>query len=658
MQQPQNIIIKKLILENFKGIKSLEVDFNEQLTSIFGANATGKTTIFDAFTWLLFGKDSQDKKDFNIKTLEADGKAINRLDHRVTGHIQVDNYMVVLERHTREKWVKRRGSALEEFSGHESSYKKDGVPLSLADYQMAVNSIIPEATFKVLTNPYYFNQMPWQDRRTLLFTVAGNVSDQNVAHGHPDLQELLTKGNLDQLKKQIQTRKAIIKAELDNLPVRIDEVNKSREALKVVDVVKLKEELAGIDQALLELDNKLAGIRLTESQTRLQHDKDMESAKAIRFVMIEAENKVKDALSKDYNQWQNDLTITTQAVKNHSMNLETAKLSLSSITQQLQEQTTNLDRQRESWKVINATPFEGLSDTDKVCPTCNRELDAAHLATSTETAKEAFMQRKRTDLENNTTVAKSIQGVIANLERNKVAAEKHLADTAVELEKARAEIKLKELDYKPVTDQDINDTLEKDLLYKKNREMYNKIMAPTPQAPDTGVDAILANKRELNVSRDQINQGLLIPGQREGFTKRIEELQVSQRTLSQELAALERDEFLIDKFMATKIALVEQQINGLFNLVKFKMFKTQINGGLEECCEAIIDGVPYQDINHAGQINAGMDIINAIGRHYNTTAPIFVDNAEAVNQLQPTPSQVIRLVVTENPTLHIVSENI
>ena len=53
------IRISNLKLKNFKGIKDLEIDFNNENTNIYGKNATGKTTIFDAFKWLFFDKDSK-----------------------------------------------------------------------------------------------------------------------------------------------------------------------------------------------------------------------------------------------------------------------------------------------------------------------------------------------------------------------------------------------------------------------------------------------------------------------------------------------------------------------------------------------------------------------------------------------------------------------
>ncbi len=93
----KEIVIRQLTLLNFKGIRSLTIDFDENETNIYGANAAGKTTVFDAFRWVLFGKDSNDRKDFNIKTIGTDGKAIERIPHEVTACIEVGGEEIILK---------------------------------------------------------------------------------------------------------------------------------------------------------------------------------------------------------------------------------------------------------------------------------------------------------------------------------------------------------------------------------------------------------------------------------------------------------------------------------------------------------------------------------------------------------------------------------
>ena len=135
------IKIFSLKLKNFKGIKDLKIDFNCQNTNIYGANATGKTTIFDAFKWLFFDKDSNDRKDFNIKTLDSNNKPIHFLEHEVEAILVIDGVDMTFKKVFQEKWVKKRGQSEQEFSGHETNYWIDEVPVKKKDYEEKINNL-------------------------------------------------------------------------------------------------------------------------------------------------------------------------------------------------------------------------------------------------------------------------------------------------------------------------------------------------------------------------------------------------------------------------------------------------------------------------------------------------------------------------------------
>ena len=134
-------------------------------------------------------------------------------------------------------------------------------------------------------------------------------------------------------------------------------------------------------------------------------------------------------------------------------------------------------------------------------------------------------------------------------------------------------------------------------------------------------------------------------------TKRIAELSDRQRELSQLVADREQVESWIEKFNRRKVEMTESRINSLFALVRWRMYNKLINGGEEPTCIPLIGGVEYRDANAAAKTNGGLDIINAVCQYYGVYAPIFVDNAEGINELLPTNSQMIRLVVTTDSRL-------
>lgn len=130
--------------------------------------------------------------------------------------------------------------------------------------------------------------------------------------------------------------------------------------------------------------------------------------------------------------------------------------------------------------------------------------------------------------------------------------------------------------------------------------------------------------------------------------KRIAELEKEYSESQCHLAELEGLEYQLQQFSKARIEQMEGRINGMFDIVRFKMFEQQINGGEIETCEATVDGVPFADLNSAMKINAGLDIINAFCKANDVEAPIFIDNRESVCELTPVGSQVVNLIVDAN----------
>ena len=219
------IKLNNLQLTNFKGARSLSVDFGD-ITSIYGANGTYKSTLADSWFWLLFGKNTSDQSNFEIKTLDEHNKVISRIDHEVIGAITIDGVPTTLRRVFKEKWVKKQGSAETVFSGHETLFFINDVPKQLNEYQAFINSNIPESTFKLLTLPGYFNSLKKEERRAMLTGIAVVPTDDELAG--KDLANVLNimrteRKSLSDLKKQYAAQKAGLKAELALIPARSDE---------------------------------------------------------------------------------------------------------------------------------------------------------------------------------------------------------------------------------------------------------------------------------------------------------------------------------------------------------------------------------------------------------------------------------------------------
>jgi len=214
----KQITLNQLSLLNFKGIQSLTIDFSNE-TFISGDNGTGKTTIHDAFLWLLFGKDSEGRADFPIKTLDSDNNPIHRLSHEVEGKLIVGEQPITLKKSYSEKWTRRRGSGEEEFSEHKTICFINDVAVSLSEYNQKINTICPEADFKLLTNLFAFPSLSWQDQRKVLIAMAGEIDPQVICVGNNDYLDLIERfrpHGLELYRKMVAARKARSREELEN----------------------------------------------------------------------------------------------------------------------------------------------------------------------------------------------------------------------------------------------------------------------------------------------------------------------------------------------------------------------------------------------------------------------------------------------------------
>ena len=643
----KSIILKTLILRNFKGIKDLRVDFN-RVTDISGDNAVGKTTIFDAFTWLLFDKNSLDAKDFEIKTLDKNNNVIHGLEHEVSALLNIDGVEKKLSKIYKEKWTKKRGEAEKQLTGHTTDYYIDDVPVKKVEFQEAIGNIIDEKLFKLITNPLYFSTiLNWKDRRNVLLSIIGDVDVMDVIKGNNTLKgfdALLGEKTVDDLKKTLVARKRKINQDINSIPVRIDELDKSVlnldfEALE--DELKLKnEELKQVEDKLYD-STKLGDVVL-EKQQKLFNLKNM--LQSIEYKAESQANRPKKELEALLDEKAYELKDTLRKVSTLEERLVSIKFKKDLVKDQM-------DSLRNTWHEEKLRTLE-FNENEFVCPTCKREFEADDIEAKKESLIEQFnisKSRKLSDI-NNKGVAKKtefeeIENQISNLENEieetKVKAsglEEEVKGIKVKLDNFKASIVLGE-EHKKVSceiadlEVEINDnTSTKDLISSLRREKSDL------------VDAI-----------DNIKAKLTYREKNKATLERIEELKDEERKLAETLAKVEKEEFQCETFIKAKVKLMEDSINEKFKHVSFKLFNTLVNGAVEECCVATVNGVPFDSVNNAGKINAGIDIINTLCNHYDIECPVFVDNAESVNELLECKSQVIRLIVSKDKTLVVKS---
>lgn len=648
----KTIIITKINFLNFKGIRDLSVEFNKDLTSIYADNGLGKTSIFDGITWVLFGKDSKDRKSFGIKTYDENNRVIPRIPHEVTVTLLVDGEEVTLCRRYNEKWTKKRGSAEEVFDGHEEERLYNGVPCSMKEYNEKIAAMCSEEVFKFITNPLYFTKQKADVQRSMLIRMAGGVSDDEIARGNTDFENLLSKltgKNLDEYKREIQAKKRRIKNELDMIPSRIDE--RKRDMPTAEDWDALESELESKKKALADIEQQLLDASKAAETVNSRKMELMKKVGEVQEKKTKRQFEIREGLLSDFRKQTNARNTLTDNIHKEERVVNSLKADIQEYDKQLVRLADERNRLLAEWESINEEKLT-FNEEEFICPTCKRRFEVNEIESRQQEISETFLKNKATRLERNKQSGMEIKRKREEIEQLKLQTEVNVSSKQAWIDAQKASsLYLNEL-VEPETASVIAVDREYVELCNQETELYNQINNYNATSRTDNLE-LMEGKRTINASIDELKKMLSKRETIERNNMRISELETMMRQQSQELAELEGIEFTITAFVKARIEAVERKINGMFSIVKFKMYEQQINGGEIETCEAIVGGVPFSDLNDAGKINAGLDIINAICGFEGVYAPIVIDNAESVNELLPTKSQKIRLVVSKDKELVI-----
>ncbi len=663
-----NILIKTISIINFKGVKNFRIDFAE-VTNIFGANATGKTTIFDAFLWLLFGKDSNDRKDFNIKPLDLEGQKTDKLENEVSAIIVVDGEEISIRHIHREKWTKKRGEAIAEFTGNEHLYYWNEVPLQAGEFQAKVNGLLDEKVFKLITNPLYFNSMPWQDQRTALSSIVGKITDDFLSAKYPELKVLLENlagKSLKEFKAKVASDKRLLKDNIEQIPGRIDELERSKPEL-------VSEE--GINDRIAELQSKYD---LLDQQITDRNAANAQINKAI----LDNQNAIHQSKIEKQNIEANHRAAYNSELNNSQSGINEAKSRVTTLESQLSVQTQQLDSLvkthfdhlkrlekdkediqsrmdslRELFKSVNGRE---LNENETCCSGCGREFEPEKI----EEVKAAFVLRKKNELAG---INVQGQGLKKDLERRdeegRTAIEqfeftkKALDNSIATIQNSLAEAKSKLEAFAGTTTATI-DTVEsrlaEDQVYQDVLSKISSLESQQFEKPENiDLGDLRVQKATVNAEIDSLKRQLTVGDQIARADARIQELKDQERGWSQQLADLEKLEFSAEKYEKAKAEELEARVNGLFKYAKFTLFSKLNNGGEEPTCKATFNGVPFSDLNTAGKILVGIDIINTLSAHYKVTAPVFLDNRESISVIPETAAQVVNLIVSPFSKLNV-----
>lgn len=622
--------LTQLNLQNFKGIEFGDFRFTNN-TIIRGDNATGKTTVFDALCWLLFGKDSLDRTDFQIKTLK-NGEPVHNVNHMVQAAFDnEDGTGFTLKRIYREKYSNPRGGEVK-LTGHTTDYFINDVPSKEKEYKAFINSMINEDVFKLITNPLFFNeQYTWQNRRKLLLEMCGDVDDASVINSKDELKrltELLNGRSVDEQRKIIASKKTAINKELDMIPVRIDEAVKCKPTPLEAEQ-KLKDDIVTIESGIKQLEeDKSVIVNGLDGAERTAKIREVKRKLADRKSQLMNEHTDKERrLEHEYKL----SLVQLQMAESERDRYKDREYELDS---QIKQEEARIEKLQSEFDKFNQSQFD-----DELCPTCGQPYPAEKRAE----LEAIFNTQKATNLEEWQKLIDSATALKQNYIEQKEIMQVKADGMCSQIEELSNNKDTKEKAMNEVGEVDLdNDVQVNDL----KAELF-MLELDEDNASDDQLKRIDSQLSELADKRSTLQTELTKYDVIRDITKRINELEQEQQRLINEKNVVDETAFLLDEFVKAKVEMLEDTINKHFTITTFKMANVLVNGSVEDCCETMVDGVPYRSLNNAARINAGIDIINALTKFYKVNAPVFIDNAEAVTKFIDCKSQTIKLIVDE-----------
>ncbi|MDM1547413.1 AAA family ATPase [Empedobacter falsenii] len=659
----KNITLKTLELKNFKSFRHAKFDdFNEKENFIYGKNGAGKSTLFDAFLWLLFGKDANDRKDYEIKPLDENNQTIKQVDVEVHATLLINNEEVTLSRIYKEKWQKVKGAEEKTFKGHEAELIFNQVPVFLKEFNAKVAEISEESLFKLITNPSAFESLDWKKKREVLVSIAGEVSDEELFNSDDDFKDLslkLTNKTLDEYDTQLKASIKKSKQEKEDTPARIDELKNSK--IEDVEFAKIESDIQEKETKISEIDSELENAsksvqKIVDANTKVQQEIQKLNSKKSE-IEIGLRNQAKKECFVD--------TSSIDALKsklrlkeserddyaNNRININSAILDYQKQIEILQTKKQSLV---DSYNKENAKQLV-FNDNDFNCPCCSRPFEEKDIDSKKQELISKFNTEKtsllNTIINDGNQVKKQINTVnnTLNSYQSKLDEQKGFIDQlTTEITSIETEIQTETSNLQTPKNEEevyqslINDDAQLSKLKIEIATLQSKIKE-VKQANNSEL------KEQKQTLQSEIKKLIELKGKssvNESIDKRIKELASREKELSQIIASLEKEQFVIERFKKVKTESLEKSVNEKFEYVTFKLFEEQVNGGLNPTCITLVNGVPFGSANTAGKINAGLDIINTLCKVNEINAPIFLDNRESCSEIIDTKSQVINLIVS------------
>lgn len=633
--------LKHMEIQNFKGITNLTIDFKDGQNMICGQNASGKTSIFDALTWLFFGKDSANREKFDIRPLDENGEKIHNVEIFVSATFDVMGKEITFSKKQKEIWTKKRGSDAPTLQGNVNSMEINAFPKSDKEFKEEVSRFVDEDIFKMLTNPLYFPSLPWKEQRKILMRFVSESNDVDLAKeigGFDDiLSDLEYASNTDEIAKKYAKVRKELSEKAKEIPVRIDEIEKSR---VYIDKDALENKKKGIENQIDSLDKQIAKGKVDISDLETELNK-------VNLDISKCTATADEALREKRSSLKDSLSDAERELKNKKFEKSTYSDRIINANNDIHNREEKLERMKADYLEVKS---HKMSANATKCPACGREFDKNRIDEITK----HFTEERTNKLIQIDKIASETAESIDNLNKDIDAWNEKISIIEKEIDTIEQLVEgiKREIDNIPDTPEYEDSDKYKELITRKDKievEMAERL-ANTDDISELGI-----KRKELKDQLSNIDEELAKESMNQDIDNRVENLESEMRTVQQKIADAERMEYQLNNFIKAKMESVSKAINDQFEICDFKLFETQINGGIKECCEMTVNGVPYSSLNSGHKIIGGVDIVKSLQRLLGAKLPIWIDNAETVNEynMPDIDCQMVFLKVTDDKELSI-----
>ena len=611
--------LKSLTLENFKGVKKQTYNFSEK-TKIFGRNASGKTTIFDGFMFLLFNKDSNGNEKFSIRPLDKDGKQIDNVEIKVVATLDIDGKEVELSKVQKQNWVKKRGTSEAVLQGNVNSYEIDGYPKAEKEFKQYISELVSEDIFKMITSPAYFPNLAWKDQRAIIMRFVEDISDVDLARQNGEFSELIDElekaPSTDDIQKKYQKALTEWKKKQTEIPVRIDELSAQKTD---IDVAELELQRNALKEQIAENKEK----QEDASKQYEEYQKLADEVTKLKMQLSDMQRVANEDNSKKRKEISDKISALDSEIAGFESDIRKDELYISSSSHNCETFKKQLEGCRNDYRRAQELKFD---ENSLICSYCGQEYPED----KKDALRAEFESHKAQELDRITRNGNDLKSIIEAQAKERGECQKRIEknrELISERNKSIEELNA-ELEKLPQS-VDISDTAE----YKSlSQQISDKESAMQDFKEDTARQQLKAKLDTLNEQSTEVERQIAKAEQNVKIDDRIVELQTEQREVAQKVADQEKMLYLLEQFIRYKMDRVSDSINEKFDGVSFKLFEVQINSGIRECCEVTYNGVPYQSLNSGHRIVAGLKIIKALQELYNVYPCVFIDNAESINE--------------------------